>query len=89
MIRARIRFRMIVAAALLVVATPARAYDPATTHAGLTEQAVLASELHRVLAHRLSRPLGLFEPIVLNRADLTPTEARLLVGRLEIGRAHV
>ena len=60
-----------------------RAYDPATTHAGLTEQAVLASELHRVLAHRLSRPLGLFEPIVLNRADLDPTVARLLGGRLD------
>ncbi|HSY40502.1 MAG TPA: hypothetical protein VLA79_13270, partial [Polyangia bacterium] len=42
-----------------------------------------ASELHRVLAHRLSRPLGLFEPIVLNRADLAPTEARVLVGRLD------
>ena len=56
---------------------------PSTTHAGLTEQAVLASELHRVLAHRLSRPLGLFEPIVLNRADLDPVAARLLGGRLD------
>jgi hypothetical protein len=78
-----IRVRMVVAAALLLAALPARAYDPATTHAGLTEQAVLASELHRVLAHRLSRPLGLFEPIVLNRADLDPTTARLLGGRLD------
>ena len=75
--------RMVAAAALLLVAIPARAYDPATTHAGLTEQAVLASELHRVLAHRLSRPLGLFEPIVLNRADLDPTVARLIGGRLD------
>ena len=75
--------RMIVPAALLLVTLPARAYDPATTHAGLTEQAVLASELHRVLAHRLSRPLGLFEPVVLNRADLDPTAARLLGGRLD------
>jgi hypothetical protein len=81
MIRARIR--MVVAAALLLVALPARAYDPSTTHAGLTEQSVLASELHRVLAHRLSRPLGLFEPIVLNRADLDPRVARLLGGRLD------
>jgi hypothetical protein len=75
--------RLAVAAAVLMVAIPARAYDPATTHAGLTEQAVLASELHRVLAHRLSRPLGLFEPIVLNRGDLDPTAARLLGGRLD------
>ena len=86
MIRAGIRMvftRMVLAAALLLVALPAQAYDPSTTHAGLTEQAVLASELHRVLAHRLSRPLGLFEPIVLNRADLDPGVARLLGGRLD------
>src|SRR5580704_12746296 len=75
--------QMLLAAAPLLVAMPARAYDPATTHAGLTEQAVLASELHRVLAHRLSRPLGLFEPIVLNRGDLDPTTARVLGGRLD------
>jgi hypothetical protein len=75
--------RMVVAAALLLTTLPARAYDPSTTHAGLTEQAVLASELHRVLAHRLSRPLGLFEPIVLNRGDLDPTIGRVLGGRLD------
>ncbi len=77
-----LRASLLVVAALLA-AGPARAYDPATTHAGLTERAVLASELHRVLAHRLSRPLGLFEPIVLNRADLDPTLGRFLGGRLD------
>ena len=51
---------------------PAHAYDPATTHAGLTERAALASELHRVLARRLARPLGLFEPIALTCAS-SPT----------------
>jgi hypothetical protein len=66
-----------------LAALPARAYDPATTHAGLTEQAVLASDLHRILARRMSRPLGLFEPIVLHRSDLDPTEARFLGGRLD------
>jgi hypothetical protein len=76
------RTSLLVVLALLAV-RPARAYDPATTHAGLTEQAVLASELHRVLSHRLSRPLGLFEPVVLNRADLDPTVARVLGGRLD------
>jgi hypothetical protein len=79
----RMTIQMSAGIALLMTATPVRAYDPATTHAGLTEQAVLASELHRVLAHRLSRPLGLFEPIVLNRADLDPTAARLIGGRLD------
>jgi hypothetical protein len=71
------------AALALLAGLPARAYDPATTHAGLTEQAVLASELHRVLARRMSRPLGLFEPVVLRRADLDPNEARFLGGRLD------
>jgi hypothetical protein len=71
------------AALALLAALPARAYDPATTHAGLTEQAVLASELHRVLAHRMSRPLGLFEPVVMRRTDLDPTEARFLGERLD------
>ena len=44
---------------------------------------MLASELHRVLARRMSRPLGLFEPIVLRRAELDPDEARFLGGRLD------
>ena len=70
-------------AALLALAPGARAYDPGTTHAGLTERAVLASALHHVLAHQLSRPLGLFEPVVLRRGDLDTNEARLLGGRLD------
>jgi hypothetical protein len=61
----------------------ARAYDPATTHAGLTERAVLASTLHRVLARRLNRPLGLFEPIVLRLDDLPIAEARSFERRLD------
>lgn len=67
----------------LVAPSVAHAYDPATTHAGLTERAVLASELHRTLSHRLSKPLGLFEPVVLRRGDLTGGEARSLPGRLD------
>jgi hypothetical protein len=67
----------------MVRPSPARAYDPATTHAGLTECAVLASELHRTLSRRLSRPLGLFEPVVLRRGDLDGVEARTLGGRLD------
>jgi len=71
-------------AATLTVVAPraARAYDPATTHAGLTERAVMASTLHKVLARRLARPLGLFEPVRLRDADLPPLEARSLRVRL-------
>jgi hypothetical protein len=60
----------------------ALAYDPATTHAGLTERAVVASTLHLVLARRLGRPLGLFEPIALRAALLPLDEGRLLLARL-------
>jgi hypothetical protein len=79
----RLRF---VALALLVAlacrAGPAFGYDPATTHAGLTERAVLASSLHRVLVHRLSRPLGLFEPIPLKPSDVPAAERDTLTARL-------
>jgi hypothetical protein len=60
----------------------ARAYDPATTHAGLTQRAVLASSLHKVLTRRLARPLGLFEPVVLDARLLPEVERRSLAARL-------
>jgi hypothetical protein len=72
----------------LLAAIPGRAgralaYDPATTHAGLTQRAAVASTLHAALAKRLNRPLGLFEPIVL-RSELLPAEqGRLLASRLK------
>ncbi len=77
--------RILAAILLAAILAPsvAHAYDPATTHAGLTERAVLASELHRTLSRRLSRPLGLFEPVVLRRGDLAGGEARSLPGRLD------
>ena len=73
--------RVTVLAALAVVAArvpAAHAYDPATTHAGLTERAALASELHRVLARALSRPLGLFEPIALSLDQLPTAQSQTL-----------
>jgi hypothetical protein len=70
------------AVALTTIAGSARAYDPATTHAGLTERSVLASRLHEVLVRRLARPLGLFEPLRLRDADVPALEARSLHARL-------
>jgi hypothetical protein len=52
---------------LLLLAAPAGAYEPAT-HAGLTEQAALASSLHRRLLEA-GRPLGLYEPLALAGHD--------------------
>ncbi len=43
---------------------------------------MLASTLHVVLARRLARPLGLFEPVRLRDADLPAGEARALHLRL-------
>jgi hypothetical protein len=68
-----------------VAAAPGRAsaYDPATTHAGLTQRAAMASTLHAALAKRFGRPLGLFEPIGFTMASLTHDEQRFLKARLD------
>ena len=60
----------------------AQAYDPATTHAGLTQRAALASALHVALARRFGRPLGLFEPIAFHADRVPADEARFLNERL-------
>jgi hypothetical protein len=66
----------------LVTAGPARAWDPATTQAGLTERALLASSFHKALARRLGRPLGAFEPLALHSRLLGPAERQTLWSRL-------
>jgi hypothetical protein len=76
------RLAALLGLAVAVAAPAARAYDPATTHAGLTERAALASELHRVLSRALSRPLGLFEPVTLSMDQMAPAQAQSLEARL-------
>jgi hypothetical protein len=59
------------AAALLAAAAmprPARAWEPETTHAGLAEQAAIASRLHKRLVS-LGFTGGLFEPLTIPPAD--------------------
>lgn len=73
---------LLLAGALTSAPRGARAYDAATTHAGLTEQAVIASHLHHVLGRRLARPLGVFDPIALHAEVLGTDERRALVARL-------
>ncbi len=58
-------------AALIVIAalaTPAAAWEPETTHAGLAEQAALASRLHKRLV-TLGFTGGLFEQLTIPPAD--------------------
>jgi hypothetical protein len=61
---------MRIAAALITVALaqPAHAWEPETTHAGLAEQAALASRLHKRLV-TLGFTNGLFEPLTIPPAD--------------------
>ena len=61
----------------------ALAWDPATTHAGLTAQALAASKFHATLAHQLGRALGSLEPLRLDMDTLDADSARSLKSRLE------
>lgn len=79
----RIQACALAGAAAVLGAAPARAWDPATTQAGLTERALLASSFHKALGRRLGRPLGAFEPVQLNSRELGPDERRTLWARLE------
>jgi hypothetical protein len=79
---ARLVAALLVALGLLA-ATPARAWDAATTHAGLTARAALVSSLHRVLSTQLGAPRGLFEPLRIAPEYLVGTDALALRRRLQ------
>ncbi|MFH2009016.1 MAG: hypothetical protein ABI333_20670 [bacterium] len=62
-------FRRVALILVLVVGftPPAEAYDPATTHAGMTERAALHKNLlHSYLSSVHGLPLGIFEPVRLD-----------------------
>lgn len=67
---------------LSIEPSSAPAYEAVTTQAGLTQQAALASRLHRRLIQRFVHPLGLFEPLRLDLGMLPPARARDLYSRL-------
>jgi hypothetical protein len=60
------------------------AWDPATTHAGLTERALAASTFHATLAHQLGRALGSLEPLRLDAGALDPDLGRAFKARLAL-----
>ncbi len=76
------RWALLAGAGLSMAGGSAHAYEPATTHAGLTERAVAVSHLHQALA-RVGRPLGLFEPVRLGLDLLGADERRFLSARLD------
>ncbi len=57
------------AALTLVRPGNAPAWEPTTTHAGLTEQAALASKLHERLTAQLGLAQGLFQPLIVPPQD--------------------
>jgi hypothetical protein len=68
--------RLALALALALVPATAAAWEPQTTHAGLAEQAALASRLHKRLV-TLGFPGGLFEPLTIPPADAPALTAAL------------
>jgi hypothetical protein len=79
---ARVSLTALACAGALSIHPAARAYEPATTHAGLTERAIAASRLHHVLAH-VGRPLGLLEPLRIGLELFDRDERRALQARLD------
>ena len=66
------RFHITLAAAAIaaaVAARPGHTWEAATTHAGLTEQAALASALHERLVTQFGHERGLFELLTVPPAD--------------------
>jgi hypothetical protein len=72
------------AALTLSAATTARAWDAATTHAGMTERAIAGSNLHAVLVHQMGRALGPFEPLKLHATTLDADTSRALNSRFDM-----
>jgi len=75
-IKSRPRFRTSLRGAALIAgvvvaasARPGAAWEAATTHAGLTEQAALASTLHERLRAQFGHPEGLFETLTVPPED--------------------
>jgi hypothetical protein len=63
---------------------PARAYDPTTTHPGLTARAALRSaRLHRFLRHEAGLDLGLFAELALDASEIDRRAYHLLRAKHE------
>ena len=88
-LRARLRRGLTIAALALGLATPrsASAWDPSTTHLGMVDRAVLESALHLrwMAATELQR--GLFTPLRVDPARLSPAERRFLGAALAAGHS--
>jgi len=62
----------------LLAAAPAQAWDPSTTHIGLTQKAAVNSAIHSRWMRGSELQRGLFSPLRVDPALLTPAELRLV-----------
>lgn len=79
----RVTFLVLLMGSSALLPRHALAWDPATTHAGLTGRALEASSFHATLAHQLGRALGSLEPVRLDLGTLAPNAGRALKSRLD------
>ena len=79
----RMTFLLMVAGAAVLMPRLVLAWDPATTHAGLTERALAVSKFHATLSHQLGRALGSLEPLRLDLSTLEANAGRNLKARLD------
>lgn len=77
---------MMLAVVLAGSSSSARAWDPSTTHQALLEAAVTRSAMHLRWMDASGLERGLFTPLRLDPARLTPEQLRLL--KLAIASAH-
>ncbi len=73
-------------ASAMGIARPAAAWDPTTTHAGITERAAIDGELHGRWMEQSARLRGIFTPLRIDPARLDPETRRILT--LAMRRAH-
>lgn len=86
-----IRFvaRILTAAVLTagsLVSTPAQAWDPSTTHAAMTREAVLSSQMHVRWMQQSGLTRGIFTSVRLHPGDLDESTARAI--RVAKRRVH-
>ncbi|MBC8071486.1 MAG: hypothetical protein IAG13_24375, partial [Deltaproteobacteria bacterium] len=69
--------------------TPARAWDPSRTHVGITERAILRSEVHSRWMEASAKQRGWFTPVRIEPSTLEPEVRRLLVVAMRQAHADV
>ncbi|MGH1340741.1 MAG: hypothetical protein ACRBN8_04280 [Nannocystales bacterium] len=76
----------VVLSAGALASTPAQAWDPSTTHAGMTREAVLQSQMHVRWMEHSGLTRGIFTSVRLHPSDLDEATARAL--RVAMRRVH-